>query len=315
MKVNLGCGLAYLEGWLNVDASPEVRADVYAEAFDFVREHAAECDEIYMGHFLEHMMPGDARDLLALMAVRLRPGAVVSAVSPDVRAIVDAYRAGEIDNRLLNEAYLYSYVQPSHHRWLYDEPALVELFRSAGLADIAPIDPLTWPPVWWKEGPDSRWQIGAVGHARGDGHAQLEEGEPLPRQHDEAAERNPEAPLTPLEELLLRVRDLEGVVASERRRREELAERDRKLVADERILRDTIDDLLADRDRVERERVEAVLAQQQLQRDYAGALDSNAYAAAIRMRQAFQLVLPPDSRGHELASRLLGRRSGRPPAE
>jgi predicted SAM-dependent methyltransferase len=314
VRVNLGCGLAYLDGWLNVDGSPEVRADVYAEAFDFVREHGAECDEIYMGHFLEHMMPGDARDLLALMAVRLRPGAVISAVSPDVRAIVDAYREGEIDNRLLNEAYLYSYVQPSHHLWLYDEPALVELFRNAGLADVAAIDPLSWPPVWWKEGPDSRWQIGAVGTARGETYVVAHEADPLPHGAAVPAVLHDEVPLTPLEELLLRVRDLEEVVASERRRREELAERGRKLEADDRILRAMVDELRADRDRVEAERVAAVLAQQQLQQDHAGALDSNAYAAAIRMRQAFQVVLPPDSRGRALASRVLGRRPG-PPAE
>jgi hypothetical protein len=268
-----------------------------------------------MGHFLEHMMPGEARDLLALMAVRLRPGTVVSAVSPDVRAIVDAYRAGEIDNRLLNEAYLYSYVQPSHHRWLYDEPALVELFRSAGLADVAAVDPLTWPPVWWKEGPESRWQIGAVGRARGDRFVVHEEADPLPRNADEAAVSRDGLPLTPVEELLLRVRDLEDVVASERRRREELAERDRKLAADDRILREMVDDVRADRDRVERERVTAVLAQEQLQREYAGALDSNAYAAAVRMRQAFQLVVPPGSRGRDLVSRVLRRRSDPPSAE
>ena len=83
MKVNLGCGNAYLEGWVNVDADPDVRADVYSDAFEFVREHGSECNEIYMGHFLEHLMPGAARDLLALMAVRLAPGTVISAVSAD----------------------------------------------------------------------------------------------------------------------------------------------------------------------------------------------------------------------------------------
>jgi predicted SAM-dependent methyltransferase len=313
LRVNLGCGLAYLEGWLNVDGSPDVRADVYAEAFDFVREHGAECDEIYMGHFLEHMMPGAARDLLALMAVRLRPGAVVSAVCPDVRGIVDAYRDGEIDNRILNEAYLYSYVQPSHHLWLYDEPALVGLFRSAGLSDVEAIDPLTWPPVWWKDGPDSRWQIGAVGRAVGDAHVVEEDAHPLPKNAAEATPSYDGLPLTPHEELLLRVRDLEEVIASERRRREELAERDRKLAADDRILRGMVDELRGDRDRVERERVTAVLANEKLQQEAGGVIDSRAYAVAVRLRQALQVVLPPDTRRRALASRVLGGRPASPP--
>jgi predicted SAM-dependent methyltransferase len=160
VRVNLGCGGAYLEGWVNVDADPGVRADVHADAFDFVRAHGPRIEELYMGHFLEHMVPDVALELLSLIADRLRSGALVSAVVPDMRAIFRAYEAGEITNRELNELYVYSYVQPCHHAWCYDADALLELFRTAGYERVAPIEPLTWPPVYWKSGPWSRWQCG-----------------------------------------------------------------------------------------------------------------------------------------------------------
>src|SRR3954465_1592283 len=114
MRVNLGCGQAYLAGWVNVDAYPEVKADIYSDAVDFVRDHGHEVDEIYMGHFLEHLMPQDARAVLSLMVDRLPPGATVSAVTPDMREIFRAYDRGEISNDMLNASFVYSYVQPSH---------------------------------------------------------------------------------------------------------------------------------------------------------------------------------------------------------
>ena len=160
MKVNLGSGNSYIEGWVNVDSNPDVRADVYMEAFDFVRMQGSEIEELYMGHFLEHLMPASAAALLALVADELPEGARVSAVVPDMRAIFAAYDAGEITNFELNDRYVYSYEQPSHHVWCHDAESLGAVFDHAGYRDVQPIDPRTWEPVFWKDGPESRWQIG-----------------------------------------------------------------------------------------------------------------------------------------------------------
>ena len=160
MKVNLGSGNSYIEGWVNVDSNPDVRADVYMEAFEFIRMQGSEIDELYMGHFLEHLMPASAAALLALVADELPEGARVSAVVPDMRAIFAAYDAGEITNFELNDRYVYSYEQPSHHVWCHDASSLAAVFAHAGYRDVEPIDPLTWEPVYWKDGPESRWQIG-----------------------------------------------------------------------------------------------------------------------------------------------------------
>jgi GT2 family glycosyltransferase/predicted SAM-dependent methyltransferase len=160
MKVNLGCGHSYIEGWINVDANPDVRADVYLDAFEFVRDHGPEVDELYMGHFMEHLLPATAAALLSLIGDRLPEGAVVSAVVPDMHAIFAAYDAGEISNAELNERFIYSYSQPSRHVWCYDGEALRRVFEDAGFLEVELIDPLVWEPVFWKDGPESRWQCG-----------------------------------------------------------------------------------------------------------------------------------------------------------
>ena len=214
MRVNLGCGQAYMEGWLNVDGSPAVRADVHMDAVDFIRRHGHECTEVYMGHFLEHVLPGHAHSLLRLAASRLPAGSRVSAVCPDIRAVFEAYRMGTLDNRTLNESFIYSYVQPSHHVWCHDTDSLTQLFIEAGLADVTPIDPLTWPPVYWKAGPESLYQCGVVGTVLRH-HDQAAEGGlerpsldvALPPADDDgtSAAAAQEPPLSPDEELLERV--------------------------------------------------------------------------------------------------------------
>jgi O-antigen biosynthesis protein len=169
VKVNLGSGQAYMQGWTNVDASPDVKADIHLDAAEFVRQYGDQVDEVYMGHVMEHLMPGYAATLLRLLNERLRPGTVISVVTPDMRAIFEAYLAGEIDNDKLNASFIYSYVQPSHHIWCYDEASLLQLFHRAGFADAEVIpDPRGYPPVFHKEGPESQWQCGvralAIGH-------------------------------------------------------------------------------------------------------------------------------------------------------
>jgi GT2 family glycosyltransferase/predicted SAM-dependent methyltransferase/glycosyltransferase involved in cell wall biosynthesis len=167
MKVNLGCGQAYMEGWTNVDESRDVKADIYMEAAEFLRQYAHEIDEIYMGHVLEHIMPGDALVTLRIMNERLRPGTMVSAVTPDMDAIFQAYLDGDVSNDQVNASFIYSYVQPSPHIWCYGPDSLAELFTRAGFKDVQPIDPSSWGPVFWKEGTESQWQCGVAAPASG----------------------------------------------------------------------------------------------------------------------------------------------------
>ncbi|MTD14129.1 glycosyltransferase [Nakamurella sp. YIM 132087] len=167
MKVNLGSGQAYMPGWVNVDASPDVKADIHLDAAEFVRQYGAQVEQVYMGHVLEHVMPGDSLTLLRLLNERLPAGTVISAVTPDMGAIWEAYKAGEIDSYQLNAAFIYSYVQPSHHVWCYDQESLLELFRRAGFVDAEPVDPHTWEPVFHKDGVESKWQTGVRATARG----------------------------------------------------------------------------------------------------------------------------------------------------
>ena len=220
MRVNLGCGQVYMPDWVNVDASPDVKADIYLDAPDFVRHYGDQVEEVYMGHFLEHLLPGDSLALLTMLCQRLPQGALVSAVTPDMAAIWAAYQAGEVSNDQLNASFIYSYVQPSHHVWCYDEPSLLELFRRAGFADPEVIDPLTWPPVYHKQGDQSRWQCGVKASAIGGPPVHLGAPPEVVRLTWNAAfpdhqGTGPGQPATPLEVAMRRVEGLRAALAAE----------------------------------------------------------------------------------------------------
>lgn len=287
MRANLGCGHGYMEGWVNVDESPEIWADVHMDASDFIRRYGQECDEVYMGHFIEHFRRDDACALLRLIGSRLPVGARVSAVVPDIRAVFDAYVKGDVDNETLNGLYVYSYVQPSRHRWCHDVHSIVALFRDAGFGDVGAIDPLTWPPVYWKTGPDSRYQCGAVGTvvahhdvpgADSDGTVSFAETAAPPAGNGSSPELVAPAAMSPTEELLERLARAQASVAG---------------------LRANLRDARAGED----------LAQARV-REIQGELDAlcGSRSVALAMRAA-AVAAPPGSRRRGLADALKRRRS------
>jgi O-antigen biosynthesis protein len=224
MRVNLGCGQAYLDGWVNVDSDTAVHADVYCDAFDFVREFGDEIEELYMGHFLDRLIPNSAVGLLSLIRDCLPAGALVSVVTPDIRAIFGAYRTGEITDIELDDRFVCSNELPSRHVWCYDTDTLAQLFREAGYVDIEPIDVLNWSPVHRKSGPESRWQCGIRGivpDARPDADG-ISESERLAREYAQLRDPAIAMPVTANDMLLARIRQLRGELEETEDRAREL---------------------------------------------------------------------------------------------
>jgi|WetSurMetagenome_2_1015567.scaffolds.fasta_scaffold02313_16 hypothetical protein len=154
MRLNFGCGAYKLAGYTNIDADPEVDADVHAEALEFLdRLTAGEVAEIYAGHFLEHLeRPAGLRFLQECYRV-LAPGGICGIVVPDTREVLKRYvnlsiEALNFENRLwyfsdlddVCDWILYSTVQPSRHLWAYDEFTLRRIMQEAGFTDLARID-------------------------------------------------------------------------------------------------------------------------------------------------------------------------------
>lgn len=109
--LNIGCGALAPEGWLNIDASPALRASKVPLLGRLVRldpEHIApnavyrdivagppleprSCDLIFASHVLEHLSLADAHIMLDRVFVALRYGGIFRVIVPDLDAYVRDY--------------------------------------------------------------------------------------------------------------------------------------------------------------------------------------------------------------------------------
>ncbi len=88
MKIHLGCGGTYLEGYVNIDFPPDsktimsVKADVYQD-INTLEYPENSLDEIRSHHLFEHFNRVDALKLLAKWRGWLKPGGKLVIETPD----------------------------------------------------------------------------------------------------------------------------------------------------------------------------------------------------------------------------------------
>lgn len=133
MRLNLGCGDHYADGWVNVDIEvndrvrPDVVADLRQLPFRLDRVEA-----VYLGHVLEHLPFEDARRVLVELQGQLPPGTPVMVVGPDVTL---ARKLDAETERLARDgrgAWAHDV-----HLWACEESLLVELLRTAGFNQVS----------------------------------------------------------------------------------------------------------------------------------------------------------------------------------
>lgn len=168
-RVNIGCGDYPLEGWSNLDVTgPDVAA--YVPPMPFASESL---DEVFAGHFLEHLSQSDADMFVAECYRCLKPGGKLGVVVPDFHEIVRRYLDTNADARFemppgvwhnlhdldsLCHIMLFSTIQGSHHKWAYDQANLVKLLWRHGFRNVTQInkwmDPRISVGAWYQFGLD-----------------------------------------------------------------------------------------------------------------------------------------------------------------
>lgn len=172
-RLNVGSGQHPLLYWTNVDQAADALADV-RYTLPPIQAETSSLDEIYAGHFLEHLTPEDAGLFLDECERCLVADGRLGIVVPDTREVMKRYVRGDLDRvefpygvwrpvADLDEVcrlFLYSTVQETPHRWSYDKVTLTRLVEQHGFVVTGEIDRWKDPRIpvgaWYQVGVDAR---------------------------------------------------------------------------------------------------------------------------------------------------------------
>jgi len=88
LKLNIGCGDWYRDGWVNTDIDPLVKADHHC-SMHVLPFHSESVSEIFAGHVIEH----DSREMSPVILAEwfrvLKAGGRLTVVIPDILKTVD----------------------------------------------------------------------------------------------------------------------------------------------------------------------------------------------------------------------------------
>lgn len=97
MKLNVGSGPYYAEGWVNTDFvryAGIIEPDVVVDPVNPLPFFPETFSEAYVGHCLEHIPWPDVPKFLGQLAEVMEPEGDVMFVGPDAHRVIDGYRDG-----------------------------------------------------------------------------------------------------------------------------------------------------------------------------------------------------------------------------
>lgn len=142
VKLNVGCGEFYAEGWTNVDlASDELRRpDIECSVFDLPPE-VRDVDRVYLGHVMEHWHEHTIVPALQAIMQRCVPGAEFVVVGPDVPIAVRLHELGQLDEQIVVNCRIGERRWPGDdHLWECSGDRVARYMKEAGLTDVHQVD-------------------------------------------------------------------------------------------------------------------------------------------------------------------------------
>jgi predicted SAM-dependent methyltransferase len=167
VRINLGCGDRYADGWHNVDhAASPFRVDETVDLAGPLPWLVGSVEMVYAGPVLEHLAVQDALDLLDRLRALMTPGGQIMVVGPDVVRGAAIHAAGGFEEWMSLDLLTYGGRRwpGDEHRWACEPALLVDMLKETGWVDVAEIDLDDVASVWPVADRAPRWQcaVGAV---------------------------------------------------------------------------------------------------------------------------------------------------------
>jgi len=140
IKINLGSGQDYREGYVNVDDGSifDLKRDVTADIFDYELPPES-VDEILLSHVAMYIRPDEIEPLLLRWYGWLKVGGKIEIETIDIekvmRIALDGYSSDEWG--IVN---LFGTKETCPHRWGWRQDKLIEKLTTAGFVSIIKLD-------------------------------------------------------------------------------------------------------------------------------------------------------------------------------
>ena len=97
LVAHLGCGKKYIPGFVNIDANPLVRADIWLDFTLGLPFPDESVDVFYARHVFEHLTIAQVRSVVKRMLRALKPGGGIRLVTPSLSNAINAYESDDMD--------------------------------------------------------------------------------------------------------------------------------------------------------------------------------------------------------------------------
>lgn len=147
IKLHVGCGDVYFDGWVNIDKSSKA-ADKKCDLRKGLPYKDNSVTFIYSEHFIEHVTAEQGLRILRDFYRVLRPGGILRIATPDLDYLVEKYISPSWKDQDWLETYNYQWIQTRAemlnicfmewgHQYLYNEEELERRLREVGFGKIS----------------------------------------------------------------------------------------------------------------------------------------------------------------------------------
>lgn len=140
MKLNIGCGEFYADGWVNIDvvSNEQVHPDIIGSLLQLPPPaELSNVEMVYLGHILEHIPYSQVPQALTLLWRRCVAGARVAIVGPDVDRAGALHAANQLDWHTVTGALCGELRWPGdEHQWMCTETRLARVVKASGLKRV-----------------------------------------------------------------------------------------------------------------------------------------------------------------------------------
>lgn len=145
LHLHLGCGTKYIDGFVNIDANPQHKLDLWLDVRCGLPYASNSVDSIYSTHMIEHFYPDELNHLLRECRRVLKDEGGLRLVVPSLKNAITAYQQGRRDwfedsfprhfdslgGRFSNFVFC-----DGQHRTAFDFDYLNEMLQNAGFRHV-----------------------------------------------------------------------------------------------------------------------------------------------------------------------------------